>query len=167
MGSTGDPTWTGEDAPDLTDGLRAFDLYKKKDPTKGPPSVPPSSSPSRIDTFFITVVVRFKAVGNAPIMKQNFFKVTVSNRFQAVIQFLRKELGWKAGEPLVRSLNRSSFVVFDGGKPFWACLVHVHQPRVLSRARRHRRQPVPSTRPFISRHPSILFPTNFPPVFSL
>ena len=46
--------------------------------------------------------MRFKAVGNAPIMKQNFFKVTVSNRFQAVIQFLRKELGWKAGEPLVR-----------------------------------------------------------------
>jgi hypothetical protein len=34
-------------------------------------------------------------------MKQNFFRVTVSNRFQAVIQFLRKELGWKAGEPLV------------------------------------------------------------------
>jgi len=47
------------------------------------------------------VVVRFKAVGNAPIMKQNFFRVTVSNRFQAVIQFLRKELNWKAGEPLV------------------------------------------------------------------
>jgi ubiquitin-like protein ATG12 len=34
-------------------------------------------------------------------MKQNFFRVTVSNRFQAVIQFLRKELQWKAGEPLV------------------------------------------------------------------
>ena len=47
------------------------------------------------------VVVRFKAVGNAPIMKQNFFRVTVSNHFQAVIQFLRRELGWKAGDPLV------------------------------------------------------------------
>jgi hypothetical protein len=45
--------------------------------------------------------VRFKAVGNAPIMKQNFFRVTVSNHFQAVIQFLRRELGWKAGDPLV------------------------------------------------------------------
>lgn len=51
--------------------------------------------------YFFPVVVRFKAVGNAPIMKQNFFRVTVSNRFQAVIQFLRKELNWKAGEPLV------------------------------------------------------------------
>ena len=49
-----------------------------------------------------TVVVRFKAVGNAPIMKQNFYKITAANRFQAVIQFLRKELGWKAGDPLVR-----------------------------------------------------------------
>ncbi|KAI0029225.1 autophagy protein 12, partial [Vararia minispora EC-137] len=67
------------------DGLRALDQYKKKDPTK--------------------VVVRFKAVGNAPIMKQNFFKVTVSNRFQAVIQFLRKELGWKQGEPLYTYIN--------------------------------------------------------------
>ena len=46
--------------------------------------------------------MRFKAVGNAPIMKQNFYKITAANRFQAVIQFLRKELGWKAGEPLVR-----------------------------------------------------------------
>lgn len=49
------------------------------------------------------VVVRFKAVGNAPIMKQNFYKITASNRFQAVIQFLRKELAWKAGDPLVRT----------------------------------------------------------------
>ena len=46
--------------------------------------------------------MRFKAVGNAPIMKNNFYKITASNRFQAVIAFLRKELGWKAGDPLVR-----------------------------------------------------------------
>ena len=36
-------------------------------------------------------------------MKQNFYKITAANRFQAVIQFLRKELGWKAGDPLVRA----------------------------------------------------------------
>ena len=53
---------------------------------------------------FTTVVVRFKAVGNAPIMKQNLYKITASNRFQAVIQFLRKELGWKQGDPLVRAV---------------------------------------------------------------
>ncbi|KAN0130062.1 APG12 domain containing protein [Lactarius tabidus] len=70
---------------DLAEGLAALESYKKKDSAK--------------------VVVRFKAVGNAPIMKQNFFRVTVSNRFQAVIQFLRKELGWKAGEPLFTYIN--------------------------------------------------------------
>ncbi|KAI0254542.1 putative autophagy-related protein 12 [Lactifluus subvellereus] len=69
----------------LAEGLAALESYKKKDPAK--------------------VVVRFKAVGNAPIMKQNFFRVTVSNRFQAVIQFLRKELGWKPGEPLFTYIN--------------------------------------------------------------
>jgi len=76
------------------------------------------------------VIVRFKAVGNAPIMKQNFFKVTVSNRFQAVIQFLRKELGWKAGEPLVRLL-----VPRAESPPRLTrvgAAVHVHQPRILT-----------------------------------
>ena len=56
---------------------------------------------SASSAFISVVVVRFKAVGNAPIMKQNFFRVTVSNHFQAVIQFLRRELGWKVGDPLV------------------------------------------------------------------
>lgn len=54
---------------------------------------------------YLLVVVRFKAVGNAPIMKQNFYKINSTNRFQAVIQFLRKELGWQAGEPLVSNLH--------------------------------------------------------------
>lgn len=35
-------------------------------------------------------------------MKQNFYKITASNRFQAVMVFLRKELGWKGQDPLVR-----------------------------------------------------------------
>lgn len=47
------------------------------------------------------VVIRFKSVGSAPIMKQNFFKITASHKFQAVVQFLRKELRWKAEDPLV------------------------------------------------------------------
>lgn len=42
-------------------------------------------------------------------MKQNFYKITAANRFQAVIQFLRKELGWKATDPLVRR-DKMSFV---------------------------------------------------------
>ena len=35
-------------------------------------------------------------------MKQNFYKISASNRFQAVIAFLRKELGWKPSDGLVR-----------------------------------------------------------------
>ncbi|OSX62144.1 hypothetical protein POSPLADRAFT_1142343 [Postia placenta MAD-698-R-SB12] len=78
--------WTSADAAGtMQEALEALDTYKKKDLTK--------------------VVVRFKAVGNAPIMKQNFYKISASNRFQAVIQFLRKELGWKAGDPLFTYIN--------------------------------------------------------------
>ncbi|KAG8221668.1 putative ubiquitin-like modifier [Butyriboletus roseoflavus] len=78
--------WTpGEGGESLMQAIQALETYKKKDPSK--------------------VVVRFKAVGNAPIMKQNFYKITAANRFQAVIQFLRKELGWKAGEPLFTYIN--------------------------------------------------------------
>ncbi len=49
----------------------------------------------------VSVVVRFKATGNAPIMKQNFYKITAGNQFQAVIAFLRRELGWKQSDALV------------------------------------------------------------------
>ncbi|BGO98713.1 hypothetical protein RTG_00981 [Rhodotorula toruloides ATCC 204091] len=53
------------------------------------------------------VVVRFKATGNAPIMKQNFYKITASNQFRAVIAFLRKELAWKPSDPLFLYINSS------------------------------------------------------------
>ena len=85
----------------MQEALDALESYKKKDPSKGACARvrsahrPHSQGPPR------AVVVRFKAVGNAPIMKQNLYKITASNRFQAVIQFLRKELGWKANDPLV------------------------------------------------------------------
>lgn len=38
-------------------------------------------------------------------MKQNFYKITSSNRFQTVIAFLRKELGWKPSDALVRPVS--------------------------------------------------------------
>ncbi|RPD65424.1 APG12-domain-containing protein [Lentinus tigrinus ALCF2SS1-7] len=78
--------WTSLDGGNVMhEAQEALETYKKKDANK--------------------VVVRFKAVGNAPIMKQNFYKITASNRFQAVIQFLRKELGWKQGDPLFTYIN--------------------------------------------------------------
>jgi len=71
--------------PQNNPALEALQTYKQRDLSK--------------------VVVRFKAVGNAPIMKQNFYKITASNRFQAVVQFLRKELNWKASDPLFTYIN--------------------------------------------------------------
>ena len=79
--------------------IEALDAYKRRDGSKGTSSRLLASS---LLTLSSLVVVRFKAVGNAPIMKQNMYRIVASNRFQAVIQFLRKQLGWKAGDPLVR-----------------------------------------------------------------
>ncbi len=53
----------------------------------------------------LLVVVRFKADGNAPIMKRNLYQITAANKFQADIQFLRRRLGWKVEDPLVRILR--------------------------------------------------------------
>ncbi|CAG8433133.1 7792_t:CDS:2 [Ambispora gerdemannii] len=63
----------------------SFERYKRRDMSK--------------------VVVRFRAIGNAPILKQNFYKITASNQFKAVIQFLRRELNYKASDPLFLYIN--------------------------------------------------------------
>ncbi|CAO1631962.1 unnamed protein product [Jaminaea pallidilutea] len=57
--------------------LQALSTHTAKDPSK--------------------IMVRFKAIGSAPIMKNNNFRVTAFNKFQAVILFLRKELGSAPG----------------------------------------------------------------------
>ncbi|KAG0252204.1 hypothetical protein BG011_007128 [Mortierella polycephala] len=51
------------------------------------------------------VIVRFRAIGNAPILKQNIFKITATNKFMAVIQFLRKELNYQQSDPLFLYVN--------------------------------------------------------------
>lgn len=47
------------------------------------------------------VPILFKAIGNAPIMKQNLYKINAQNQFRAVVRFLRKQLGYKPQDPLV------------------------------------------------------------------
>lgn len=47
------------------------------------------------------------------------YKITASSRFQAVIQFLRKQLGWKTGTPLVsRCAPRQEFIMLFGSFGF-------------------------------------------------
>jgi len=83
------PSWAF-DEPSKTQkqALTALDTYGQKDTTE-------------------KVVVVFKAIGNAPIMRKNLYRVTAANQFQVVIQFLRKQLGWKAGDPLFTYINQS------------------------------------------------------------
>lgn len=92
----------------------ALEATQEKDTSKGkhlrgtgryfqpPRTLIPSPPPLATLHLVRTVVVRFKATGNAPIMKQNFYKITASNQFRTVTAFLRKELGWKPSDPLVR-----------------------------------------------------------------
>lgn len=90
---------------------QALDATKQKDFTKGAPPPPTSVCPPLLPSLtlpHLAVVVRFKATGNAPIMKQNFYKITASNQFRTVIAFLRKELGWKPADSLVRPSPSSS-----------------------------------------------------------
>lgn len=48
------------------------------------------------------VILRFMPVGGAPVLKQNVFRLAAASPFQVVIRNLRKKLGMKAQEPLVR-----------------------------------------------------------------
>ncbi|KAH8555337.1 putative ubiquitin-like modifier [Umbelopsis sp. PMI_123] len=51
------------------------------------------------------VIVQFRAIGNAPILKQKLFKITASQKFQAVNLFLRKELNYAPSEALFLYIN--------------------------------------------------------------
>ncbi|KAJ3169557.1 hypothetical protein HDU88_000748 [Geranomyces variabilis] len=79
-----------------------------------PPTSPLASSPvPRRPSSAVTsnaepnakVVVRFRATGNAPILKQNFYKITASQKFQTVISFLKKELHYKQQQSLFLYVN--------------------------------------------------------------
>ncbi|PWN93493.1 APG12-domain-containing protein [Acaromyces ingoldii] len=81
------PPSSGHRHPYSAASLSALEVYKKRDPSK--------------------IVIRFKAIGSAPQMKNNYFRITSFNRFQAVIQFLRKELGMKQSDALFTYINSS------------------------------------------------------------
>jgi ubiquitin-like protein ATG12 len=58
-----------------------------------PPSPPAPSPPASPTPPPDKVVVLLKATGDAPILKQNKFKITSSERFEKVVGFLSKQLG--------------------------------------------------------------------------
>ncbi|KAJ2276822.1 Ubiquitin-like protein, partial [Coemansia sp. RSA 370] len=63
------------------------------------------ADPAPTGTQAKKVVVRFRSTGNAPILKKSVYKISSAQRFQALIVFLRKELGYKASEPLFVYVN--------------------------------------------------------------
>ncbi|KAJ7754440.1 ubiquitin-like autophagy protein Apg12-domain-containing protein [Mycena metata] len=51
------------------------------------------------------VVMRFMPVGNAPVLKQNVFRLAAASPFLVVVRNLRKKLGMGAGEALFTYIN--------------------------------------------------------------
>lgn len=78
---------------------KVIEKYKEKDPSKGRTNTYCTANVKRLS--FMLVVIVFRAIGNAPILKQKVFKLAASNKFQTVIQFLRKELRYQGPDPLV------------------------------------------------------------------
>jgi ubiquitin-like protein ATG12 len=59
------------------------------------------------------VVIRLKAIGSAPILKHQVFKLSSQNTFSRVTQFIRKELNIKEGEGIFLYVNSAFIPVFD------------------------------------------------------
>ncbi|KAI9894010.1 MAG: Ubiquitin-like protein [Vezdaea aestivalis] len=51
------------------------------------------------------VTIRFKAVGSAPILQRNVFKINASQRFETVVNFLRTRLRAKREEAVFCYIN--------------------------------------------------------------
>ncbi len=51
------------------------------------------------------VSVRFQAVGSAPILSQKVFKVSASQKFETVVNFLRKKLQCKPTDSVFLYVN--------------------------------------------------------------
>jgi ubiquitin-like protein ATG12 len=50
-------------------------------------------------------MVRFRALGNAPTLNRTVYKITATNRFASILQFLRKQLKLKPAESINLYIN--------------------------------------------------------------
>ncbi len=53
----------------------------------------------------VAVTVRFKAVGSAPILKTQVFKISATQRFETVVNFLRTRLKCKPTDSVFLYVN--------------------------------------------------------------
>ena len=61
--------------------------------------------PSRLFLKPRAVPIQFKAVGSAPILRQKVFKVSASQKFETVVNFLRKKLDCKPTDSVFLYVN--------------------------------------------------------------
>ncbi|KAG0005354.1 hypothetical protein BGZ80_007953 [Entomortierella chlamydospora] len=106
MSNSGTPS---SETPPATDS--AQEAFGSTSTTPAPAPAEPSGPPASPTTVIAnhkkkdTSKVRFQAIGNAPILKQKVYTITASNKFLAVIQFLRKQLDYKHSDPLFLYVN--------------------------------------------------------------
>lgn len=67
-------------------------------------ALPEKGTPCSYDSLIITVIIWFRPTGNAPVLKQSKFRISIMQRFQAITDFLRKQLHFQN--------DRESLVLF-------------------------------------------------------
>lgn len=70
-------------------------------PTAAPDDSPGLISLSDILEPNVKIAIRFKAIGRAPILKQQVYKINSTDRFHSITLFLRRQLAYKEGDELV------------------------------------------------------------------
>jgi ubiquitin-like protein ATG12 len=59
------------------------------------------------------ITVRFKAIGSAPILKQQVYRISSDQKFSVLVKFLRKQLKYKASDSLFCYINSSFSPALD------------------------------------------------------
>ena len=71
--------------------------------------------PHRLTFLLTTVTIRFQPIGSAPHLKQRVFKISASQRFETVVNFLRKKLDCKPRDSVFLYVNSTFAPALDEG----------------------------------------------------
>lgn len=92
------------------DGLLALDKASNPKPARG--EVPSISYPQQRANRR-AVSIRFKAIGSAPILNRDVYKIKTNQRFENVVKFLRDNLGIAASESIFTYVNSTFAPALD------------------------------------------------------
>lgn len=94
------------------DGLLALDKASSPKPVRGTGSIRNYFSYLQ-QTNCRTVSIRFKAIGSAPILIKDVYKIKTNQRFESVVKFLRDNLGIAASESIFTYINSTFAPALD------------------------------------------------------